>query len=317
MAAYRAGHVTLANAIGTGIADDKSIYPYVPDMIRFYLGEEPLLANVPTRILRRKDDLAYVLAHLDELVVKEVHGSGGYGMLVGPTASRGRARGLPRCASSPRRRSTSRSRRWRSRPARPSSSRASRRGTSTCGRSCSRAATSRIVPGGLTRVALRDGSLVVNSSQGGGTKDTWVLEDVMLSRTADHVYWLGRYAERAENLARTLDVQYRLSLLPHDGRVRAARAGQQVLRTLGLEDAYAERHDGIEPHWVIDFLAFDTGNPVEHPELPARRARERPRRARLDLLGDVGDVQRRPGSRRARRRRAASRRSTSPSSSTG
>ena len=87
MSAYRAGRVTVANAIGTGIADDKSIYPYVPDMVRFYLGEEPLLANVPTRVLRRPDDLAYTLAHLDELVVKEVHGAGGYGMLVGPTAS--------------------------------------------------------------------------------------------------------------------------------------------------------------------------------------------------------------------------------------
>ena len=86
MSAYRAGRVTIANAIGTGIADDKSIYPYVPDMVRFYLGEEPLLSNVPTRILRKPDDLAYTLAHLDELVVKEVHGAGGYGMLVGPTS---------------------------------------------------------------------------------------------------------------------------------------------------------------------------------------------------------------------------------------
>ncbi len=95
MSAYRAGRVTVANAIGTGIADDKSIYPYVPDMVRFYLGEEPLLANVPTRILRRPDDLAYTLAHLEELVVKEVHGAGGYGMLVGPTASEAERRGLP------------------------------------------------------------------------------------------------------------------------------------------------------------------------------------------------------------------------------
>ena len=95
MSAYRAGRVTVANAIGTGIADDKSIYPYVPDMVRFYLGEEPLLANVPTRILRRPDDLAYTLAHLEELVVKEVHGAGGYGMLVGPDRERRGARGFP------------------------------------------------------------------------------------------------------------------------------------------------------------------------------------------------------------------------------
>jgi len=88
LAAYRGGRVTVANAIGTGVADDKSIYPYVPDMIRFYLGEEPLLNNVPTYVLRRKDDLAYTLDHLAELVVKEVHGAGGYGMLIGPAASK-------------------------------------------------------------------------------------------------------------------------------------------------------------------------------------------------------------------------------------
>ncbi len=96
LTAYRAGHVTIANAIGTGIADDKSIYPYVPDMVRFYLDEEPLLANVPTWVLRRPQDCAYALAHLEELVVKEVHGAGGYGMLIGPAATPRAARGLPR-----------------------------------------------------------------------------------------------------------------------------------------------------------------------------------------------------------------------------
>src|SRR5690606_6936139 len=87
LAAYRLGNVVIANAIGTGVADDKSIYPYVPEMIRFYLGEEPILANVPTWMCRKPDDLKYVLDHLPELVVKEVHGAGGYGMLVGPTAT--------------------------------------------------------------------------------------------------------------------------------------------------------------------------------------------------------------------------------------
>src|SRR6185295_15161400 len=86
-AAYRAGRVTLANAIGTGVADDKSIYPYVPEMIRFYLSEEPVLNNVPTYLLHRKEDCDHVLAHLAELVVKETHGAGGYGMLIGPAAS--------------------------------------------------------------------------------------------------------------------------------------------------------------------------------------------------------------------------------------
>jgi uncharacterized circularly permuted ATP-grasp superfamily protein len=131
LAAYRAGHVTLANAIGTGVADDKSIYPYVPEMIRFYLGEEPKLNNVPTWMLRKPDDLKYVLAHLPELVVKEVHGAGGYGMLVGPASTTPRSR-ISAPVSSPHRRSTSRSRRWRCPTARPSSNRASPRGTLTC-----------------------------------------------------------------------------------------------------------------------------------------------------------------------------------------
>jgi uncharacterized circularly permuted ATP-grasp superfamily protein len=176
MSAYRAGRVTVANAIGTGIADDKSVYPYVPDMIRFYLGEEPLLNNVPTHILRRKDDLAYALAHLHELVVKEVHGAGGYGMLIGPTASEAEREDFRlRILAAPEKYI-----------AQPTLS------LSTCPTFVEQGIAPRhidlrpfvlsgrevtIVPGGLTRVALRAGSLVVNSSQGGGTKDTWVLED--------------------------------------------------------------------------------------------------------------------------------------------
>ncbi len=102
--AFRAGNVTLANAVGAGIADDKAVYPYVPAMIRFYLGEEPILGNVPTYSCGKRDDLAYVLDHLDELVVKETRGSGGYGMLVGPAASSKRARRLCRqAARAPRR----------------------------------------------------------------------------------------------------------------------------------------------------------------------------------------------------------------------
>src|SRR6202522_2849871 len=88
LAAYREGRIPIANAIGTGVADDKSIYPYVPDMIKFYLGQSPIVGNVHTWMLRRKEDQEYVLAHLDELVVKEVHGAGGYGMLIGPAASK-------------------------------------------------------------------------------------------------------------------------------------------------------------------------------------------------------------------------------------
>ena len=175
LAAYRLGNVVICNAVGTGVADDKSIYPYVPDMVRFYLGEEPILKNVPTWQCRRPEDLAHVAAHLDELVVKEVHGAGGYGMLVGPTSTRaeierfrevlmanpGNYIAQPTLALS-------------SCPTFVEEGVAPRhidlRPFVLVGRE------TRIVPGGLTRVALRRGSLVVNSSQGGGTKDTWVVD---------------------------------------------------------------------------------------------------------------------------------------------
>ena len=174
--AYRAGNVTLANAVGTGIADDKAIYVHVPEMIRFYCGEEPILSNVPTWELSKPKDLEYVLAHLAELVVKEVHGSGGYGMLVGPTATaaeislfRDKILAAPAGYI-----------------AQPTLA------LSTCPTFVESGVAPRhidlrpyvlsgkeitLVPGGLTRVALKQGSLVVNSSQGGGTKDTWVLEN--------------------------------------------------------------------------------------------------------------------------------------------
>ena len=175
--AYRAGNVTLANAVGAGIADDKAIYPFVPEMIRFYLGEEPILANVPTYRCSESEELAVVLAHIDELVVKETRGSGGYGMLVGPHATRAereafalkvKARPNDYIAQPTLALSTC--------PTFVESGIAPRhvdlRPFVLAGRDI------RIVPGGLTRVALRDGSLVVNSSQGGGTKDTWVLESL-------------------------------------------------------------------------------------------------------------------------------------------
>ncbi len=173
---YRAGNITLSNAIGTGIADDKSIYPYVPKMIEFYLGEKPILHNVPTYCCRDAQDLKYVLAHMHELVVKEVHGAGGYGMLVGPAATRAEIAEFSAVVKA--------------NPAnyiaQPTLS------LSTCPTFVESGIAPRhidlrpyvlssgkgvqTVPGGLTRVALKEGSLVVNSSQGGGTKDTWVLE---------------------------------------------------------------------------------------------------------------------------------------------
>jgi len=174
--AYRAGNVTLANAFGTGIADDKSIYPYVPKMIEFYLGEKPILQNVPTYICRDKADLQYTLDHLGELVVKEVHGAGGYGMLVGPASTKAQIEDFRKALL-----------------ANPSNYIAQPTlSLSTCPTFVESGIAPRhidlrpfvlsgktvqMVPGGLTRVALKEGSLVVNSSQGGGTKDTWVLEN--------------------------------------------------------------------------------------------------------------------------------------------
>ena len=176
MAAYQSGNVTLANAVGTGIADDKAVYSFMPDIIKFYSGDEPILKNVPTWRCREEDHLAYVLEHLNELVVKEVHGSGGYGMLIGPAASkvaieqfRAKIKTAPNGFI-----------------AQPTLA------LSTCP-TCIESGVAprhvdlrpfvltgrdrvRIVPGGLTRVAMKEGSLVVNSSQGGGTKDTWVLD---------------------------------------------------------------------------------------------------------------------------------------------
>jgi len=174
--AYRAGNVTIVNAPGTGIADDKAVYCYVPKIIEFYMGEKPILNNVQTWNCARPDELAHVIDRLDELVVKEVHGSGGYGMLVGPAATK-------REREEFRRRLLARPDNYIAQPT---------LALSTCPTMAERGIAPRhvdlrpfvlvgdrirITPGGLTRVALKKGSLVVNSSQGGGTKDTWVLQE--------------------------------------------------------------------------------------------------------------------------------------------
>ena len=176
MSAYQAGNVTLANAVGTGIADDKAVYSYMPEIVKFFLGEEPILKNVPTWRCREEEHLSYVLDHLDELVVKEVHGSGGYGMLIGPKADKATlATFRAKLKTDPK-----------NFVAQPTLA------LSTCPTCVEEGVAPRhvdlrpfvlagrdrirIVPGGLTRVALKRGSLVVNSSQGGGTKDTWVLD---------------------------------------------------------------------------------------------------------------------------------------------
>lgn len=176
LSVYRAGRVTLANAIGTGVADDKSIYPYVPDMIRFYLSEEPILNNVPTWQCRKKEDLAYTLANLPELVVKEVHGAGGYGMLVGPASTKAEIEAF-------RQRIIARPDGYIAQPTLALSACPTFVDAGIAPRHIDlrpfvlSGKTVSMVPGGLTRVALKEGSLVVNSSQGGGTKDTWILEE--------------------------------------------------------------------------------------------------------------------------------------------
>jgi len=173
--ACRAGRVALANAIGTGVADDKSMYPFVPEMIRFYLGEEPILSNVPTYLLRDPDDLAYTLEHLADLVVKETQGSGGYGMLVGPTSTKEERENY-------RRRILDAPERFIAQPTLSLSLVPTFCGDALADRHIDlrpyvlSGREVRFVPGGLTRVALREGSLVVNSSQGGGVKDTWVVD---------------------------------------------------------------------------------------------------------------------------------------------
>lgn len=174
--AYRAGNVTLANAVGTGVADDKAVYPYVEDMVRFYMAEEPILQNVPTYICARPDDLKYTLDHLGELVVKAVNESGGYGMLMGPSSTAaqraefaGKVRENPRNYIAQPVVTLSTCPTWTDEGMAPRH--VDLRPYIITGKS------TWVLPGGLTRTALVKGSLVVNSSQGGGSKDTWVMEN--------------------------------------------------------------------------------------------------------------------------------------------
>jgi uncharacterized circularly permuted ATP-grasp superfamily protein len=176
MAAYQAGNVTLANAVGTGVADDKAVYSYMPDIVKFFLGEEPILKNVPTWRCREDEHLSYVLDNIEQLVVKEVHGSGGYGMLIGPSADKASIAAFrSKLKAQPKNFIAQPTLALSTCPTCVDSGVAPRhvdlRPFVLTGRD-----KIRIVPGGLTRVAMKAGSLVVNSSQGGGTKDTWVLD---------------------------------------------------------------------------------------------------------------------------------------------
>ena len=173
--AYRSGGVILANAPGTGIADDKAIYSYIPEIIKFYTGERALLNNIPTWRCSEADDLRYVLENLQKLVVKEVHGSGGYGMLVGPAAS-------SREISAFKKKLRANPGKYVAQPTLALSTVPILTRNGLAPRHVDLRPfvlvspnTINVTPGGLTRVALKKGSLIVNSSQGGGTKDTWVI----------------------------------------------------------------------------------------------------------------------------------------------
>jgi len=176
MDVYRSGGVTICSAPGAGVADDKAVYTFVPEMIRFYLGEEPILQNVPTWQCGKSDDLGYVLGNLSELVVKEVHGSGGYGMLVGPKSTKDQVEAFrAKILADPGN--------YIAQPTLSLSTTPTFVAEGVAPRHvdlrpyCLVGERIELVPGALTRVALKEGSLVVNSSQGGGVKDTWVLAE--------------------------------------------------------------------------------------------------------------------------------------------
>ncbi|MEZ5256445.1 MAG: circularly permuted type 2 ATP-grasp protein [Ilumatobacteraceae bacterium] len=276
--AARAGAVTICNALGNGVADDKAVYAFVPDMIRYYLGEEPILSNVETYLLEDPDRLETVLGRLDQLVVKPVAASGGYGMLIGPSATDEEITSFAsKLREDPRG--------YIAQEVVQLSRHPTLVGDQLVGRHIDlrpfivTGSDSAVLPGGLTRVALRAGSLVVNSSQGGGSKDTWVLHDtddpepaprvraartdrqseVVLARVGANLFWAGRYLERAEDTARMLNVAYLASLEERPEHVRDRFL--ELLRVLRLEDEFnaAEHPDGAEA--VAHFLVSDPANP--------------------------------------------------------
>ena len=259
MDVYRAGNITIANAPGTGICDDKAIYSYMPEIVEFYTGRKALLENVPTWRCSEADSLKYVLENLADLVVKEVHGSGGYGMLVGPTASKKERADFAE--------------KLKARPdnyiAQPTLS------LSTVPILVNKGIAPRhvdlrpyvlvsdkvqIIPGGLTRVALK-ARLAGGQFQPGRRHQRYLGSGGlmrMLGRTANGLYWMFRYIERAENIARLIDAGLRMSL---------TRSGDGeddwdgVLQSAGVREAYDEVHDKLTSADAIDYLLRDRSNP--------------------------------------------------------
>ena len=276
--AARNGLVTICNAVGNGVADDKAVYAYVPAMIKYYLGSEPLLDTVPTYLLEDPDALAQVLDRLDQLVVKPVDASGGYGMLIGPVASDEEiATFRTQLAADPRA--------YIAQEVVSLSRHPTLVGDEMEGRHIDlrpfvvSGATTKVLPGGLTRVALRRGSLVVNSSQGGGSKDTWVLarrgtgrvnpderahkraprqSEVVPARVGADLFWAGRYLERAEATARLLDVAYHGVL--EEQPDHAGGVLQDLLDALDLGFEFRQTERSQDADTVADYLVADRTN---------------------------------------------------------
>ncbi len=308
--AARAGNVTLANALGNGAADDKAMYTFVPDMIRYYLNEAPILSNVETFLLRNPEPRAEVMADPARWVIKPVDGSGGYGIFIGPQATdEGVAEIRALVDAEPHRYIAQRV------------IKLSRHPTLVDGCLEPRHIDLRpfvvggeyidVLPGGLTRVALRKGSLVVNSSQGGGSKDTWVLraddgrvgisrpldqagrtsDDVILARVAEPLYWTGRYLERMDGTARMLAEAHHgvLSGLP----VEAGLRWGELLEVLALTNEFDEAGHQLETYAVTRFLVDDRANLGSILScLAAARSNLRGIRERvpLELRGAVNDA---------------------------
>ncbi len=278
--AARKRNVTICNALGNGVADDKAVYAYVPAMIEYYLGERPILNNVKTYLLDDPEQREAVLKRLDQLVVKPVSGSGGYGLVFGPTAS---AKELEDCRlsilSDPRNFIAQEVVTFSKHPTLIDSSFHGRhvdlRPFVVTGDRVE------VLPGGLTRVALPEGSLIVNSSQGGGSKDTWVTasgpnqrtvqattepaqlgdahQDLILTSTGQDLYWIGRYLERSKNTAHLLDVIYHSVLEEDPDLVGVMLRG--LLNSLALEKEYEETGLAYDSESVVHFLVSDLQNP--------------------------------------------------------
>ncbi len=327
--AYRAGNVALANGIGTGVADDKVIYAFVPEMIRYYLGEEPVLPNVDTFLASRPDDLQYIIEHAHELVIKAANESGGYGMLIGPQASREEvAEFVEKVKADPRNYIAQPLIQLSSCPCFIDGSFGARhvdlRPYILCGDKVT------IIPGGLTRVALRKGSYVVNSSQGGGSKDTWVVavsptdaqgpeaplpihapepqtqsqsmgalsqsqgvvsshsvqeqHATLLSLDADACFWIGRYIERAEAVARIIDVHYHFRL--ESPLIGETMRWSSILALYDEGETYRERYDEEDECSIVHFFTCDEKNP-NSIHACVRAARENARSIRDQISSEM------------------------------